>query len=60
VSKKKRSSDATESTIYIALVGLNYGDPEKRVESGEEVADLPPASILWLLEQGCIKPKEVE
>jgi hypothetical protein len=58
VSKKKRSSEAAESTIYLALVGLNYGD--KRVEAGEEVSDLPPASIPWLLEQGYIRPKERE
>jgi hypothetical protein len=60
VSKKKRSSDATESTIYVVLVGLNYGDPEKRVEVGAEVTDLPTESIPWLLEQGYIRPKEVE
>jgi hypothetical protein len=60
VSKKKRSSEATDATIYIVLVGLNYGDPEKRVEPGEEVSDLPSESIPWLLEQGYIRPKEVE
>jgi hypothetical protein len=60
VSKRKRSSEATNSTIYIALVGLNYGDPERRVEAGNEVADLPAESIPWLLEQGFIKPKERE
>jgi hypothetical protein len=60
VNKKKRSRDAAESTIYIALVGLNYGDPEKRVEAGDEVADLPAESIPWLIEQGYIRPKEVE
>jgi hypothetical protein len=58
--RRKRSSEATNSTIYIALVGVNYGDPEKRVEPGEEVSDLPAESIPWLLEQGCIRPKESE
>ncbi len=46
--------------VYIALTGLNYGDPEKRVEAGEEVSDLPAESIEWLIECGAIKPKEAE
>jgi hypothetical protein len=58
--RKKRSNAVTESATYIAVVGLNYGDPEKRVEPGEEVSDLPAESIPWLLEQGCIRPKESE
>jgi hypothetical protein len=62
VSKKKKEIEpkSGSNTVYIALVGLNYGDPEKRVEAGEEVSDLSEESILWLLKQGCIKPKEVE
>jgi hypothetical protein len=41
---------------YRALVGLNYGKANKRVEPGEEVTDLPAGSLAWLLEQGAIEP----
>jgi hypothetical protein len=59
-SKPKTKAKSEEGTIYVALTGLNYGDPEKRVEPGEEVGDLPAESIDWLLEQGHIKAKEAE
>ena len=49
-----------EKAVFIALVGITYGEPEKRVEAGEEVDDLPAESAIWLLEQGLIKPKEEE
>lgn len=55
---EKAKSRSASTGVYIAQVGLNYGDPEKRVEAGEEVSDLPAESIEWLLKQGYIKPKE--
>lgn len=54
----REKKDKSDSVVYVALVGLNYGDPEKRAEAGEEVSDLPDESIPWLIKQGCIKPKE--
>lgn len=39
---------------YRALVGLDY-PPNKRVEAGEIVSDLPGNSIKWLLESGAIE-----
>lgn len=40
---------------YKALVGLDYGNPSKRVEAGEIVSDLPAQSVSWLLEQGMVE-----
>jgi hypothetical protein len=39
---------------YLAKVGLDY-PPNKRVEAGELVEDLPSKSIKWLREQGLIE-----
>ena len=39
---------------YRATVGIDY-PPNKRVEAGELVSDLPGDSIKWLLEQGLIE-----
>ena len=39
---------------YRALTGLNY-PPDKRVEAGDIVSDLPEKSILWLLKEGFIE-----
>jgi len=36
---------------YKVLVGLDYGNPSKRVEAGDVVSDLPAKSIGWLSEQ---------
>lgn len=43
---------------YLAKVGLNYGDPEKRVEPGEVVDDLPETAIDGLLAAGAVEPEE--
>jgi hypothetical protein len=39
---------------YRALTGLNY-PPDKRVEAGDIVSDLPEKSIVWLLKDGFIE-----
>jgi hypothetical protein len=39
---------------YLAKVGLDY-PPNKRVEAGDTVDDLPSKSIKWLREQGLIE-----
>ena len=39
---------------YRALVGIDY-PPNKRVEAGEVVNDLPPQSVKWLLENNLIE-----
>lgn len=39
---------------YRAVVGIDY-PPNKRVEAGELVSDLPATSIKWLLESGAIE-----
>lgn len=39
---------------YLAKVGLDY-PPNKRVEAGDVVDDLPSKSIKWLREQGLIE-----
>jgi len=40
---------------YRAVVGLDY-PPNKRVEAGEIVSDLPEKSVAWLLSSGFIEP----
>lgn len=40
---------------YRVLVGLDY-PPDRRVEAGHIVDDLPGKSVKWLLEQGLIEP----
>ena len=40
---------------YKVLVGINYGKPEKRVEAGDLVDDIPVKSLPWLLEQGIVE-----
>ena len=42
---------------YRALAGLDY-PPDKRVEVGQVVTDLPSKSIKWLLESGLIEPAD--
>ena len=39
---------------YRAKVGIDY-PPNKRVEAGDVVSDLPGESIKWLLQQGLIE-----
>ncbi len=39
---------------YRALVGIDY-PPNKRVEAGDIVTDLPGDAIKWLLEDGLIE-----
>lgn len=39
---------------YRAVVGIDY-PPNKRVEAGEIVSDLPEKSITWLLSSGAIE-----
>lgn len=39
---------------YRALVGMNY-PPDRRVEAGDVVSDIPAKSIKWLREQGLIE-----
>jgi len=41
-------------TQYRALVGIDY-PPDKRVEAGDLVSDLPEKSITWLMAQGLIE-----
>ncbi len=42
---------------YKANVGIEF-PPDRRVEAGEIVSDLPPKSVKWLQEQGLIEPVE--
>jgi hypothetical protein len=42
---------------YEALVGLAY-PPDKRVDAGDTVSDLPASSLKWLLDQGLVRPVE--
>lgn len=44
---------------YRALVGLSY-PPDRRVEAGQIVDDLPGKSVKWLLEQGLIEPAKAD
>ena len=42
---------------YTVQVGINYPtatESSKRVEAGEQVSDLPPQSVPWLLADGLI------
>lgn len=57
-SAEDEAPKKTTSTVYIAVRGLNYGDPEVRVEPGQEARNLPAADIEWLLAHGHIRPKE--
>jgi len=41
-------------TQYRALTGIDY-PPDKRVEAGDLVSDLPEKSAKWLLDQGLIE-----
>jgi hypothetical protein len=42
-----------KSKSYLAVDGIDY-PPNKRVEAGEVVDDLPSTSIKWLLDCGAI------
>jgi len=44
---------------YRALVGIDY-PPNKRVEAGEVVSDLPGSSIKWLLESNIIESTDAK
>ena len=57
-TEKKEKKAPKASGVYVALVGLNYGDPEKRVEAGEEVSDLTAEQIAAYLAVNAIKPKD--
>lgn len=52
--------DEQKGQAYEVLKGLSYYDNTARGEVGDIVTDLPAKSIAWLIEQGCIKPVEVE
>jgi hypothetical protein len=41
-------------TQYRALTGIDY-PPDKRVEAGDLISDLPEKSAKWLLDQGLIE-----
>jgi len=41
-------------TQYRALTGIDY-PPDKRVEAGSVVSDIPEKSAKWLLDQGLIE-----
>lgn len=41
-------------TQYRAVVGIDY-PPDKRIEAGDLVSDLPEKSVTWLLAQGLIE-----
>jgi len=41
-------------TQYRAVVGIDY-PPNKRVEAGDIVSDLPEKSAIWLLSSGSIE-----
>jgi hypothetical protein len=43
------------SKAYRVLVGLNY-PPDRRVEPGTVVTNLPEPSLKWLLAQGYVEP----
>lgn len=43
-------------TEYVALTGIDF-PPNKRVEAGEVVSDLPKEAVAWLLESGAIQRK---
>lgn len=40
---------------YKVLVGFDY-PPEKRAEPGDVIADIPEASVSWMLKQNVIEP----
>ena len=42
---------------YRVLTGMDY-PPDKRVEAGDIVDDLPTKSVGWLLEQGYVETVE--
>jgi len=44
---------------YRALVGIDY-PPNKRVEAGEVVSDLPGNAIKWLLESNLIESPDAK
>lgn len=44
---------------YLVIVGINYGEPEKRVEPGTIVSDLPEGAIADLLLIRAIAPVAV-
>lgn len=50
MSRLRPRSDVT----YRILVGMDYLG--SRREPGEVVSDIPPESVDWLKEQGCIEP----
>lgn len=55
----RRAAKPVSPIVYRAKVGLNYGDPERRVEPGELLPDdFPKDSIAWLVECGAIEGGE--
>lgn len=57
VTPKLKPAEVT-SMVYVALKGLSYGDPEIRVEPGEDARNLPAAEIQNLLAIKAIEPKK--
>ena len=55
--KRKNEPEGAATEVYVVVNPLTYGEPEVRRETGEEVSDLPAASVPWLLEQGHIRVK---
>jgi hypothetical protein len=43
-------------TEYVALTGIDF-PPNKRIEAGEVVSDLPKEAVAWLLESKAIQRK---
>lgn len=49
------STNGAMMAKYRVLTGIDY-PPNKRVEAGTIVDDLPPRAIRWLRESGAIEP----
>lgn len=56
--KQQKNNQQSPPETFVVVRALTYGDPERRVEAGREVGDLPAESTEWLLEQGHIRRKE--
>ena len=56
---KKPREQSTPGVGFLVVKGINYGDPERRVEPGEPLPeDFPVGEIGAMLEIGAIKPIE--
>lgn len=56
--KKSKRKAEPPPLVWVAIVGMNYGPDNARIEAGEEV----PASVLkaspWLIENSHVRPKK--